>query len=65
MKFERSSVAEMVTALERKPALLQVLVGPRQVGKSTAAAQVEKRLGWPSHFAAADAPLPHPPEWFR
>jgi hypothetical protein len=42
-----------------------VVVGPRQVGKSTAAAQVEKRLGWPSLTASADTPLPHPPEWIE
>jgi uncharacterized protein len=49
--------------MERKLPLLQVLVGPRQVGKTTAASQVEKRLGWPSVVASADAVLPHPPEW--
>lgn len=51
MKFERSVVVEVLTALERRPPLLQVLVGSRQVGKSTAAVQVEKHLGWPSHTA--------------
>lgn len=65
MKFERPTVREIITALERKPPLLQVLVGPRQVGKSTAADQVEKQLGWPSHTASADAPLPHGPEWIE
>ena len=65
MGFERPLVAEVAAALERTPALLQVLVGPRQVGKSTAASQVEQRLGWPSHIASADAPLPHPPEWIE
>jgi uncharacterized protein len=65
MEFERPLVAEVAAALMRPPALLQVIVGPRQVGKSTAAAQVERRLGWPSHSASADAPLPHPPEWIE
>lgn len=65
MKFERPVVGEIITALGRKPTLLQVLVGPRQVGKSTAAAQVEKQLAWPSHTASADAALPHPPEWIE
>lgn len=58
-------VGELVAALTRKPALLQVLVGPRQIGKTTAAAQVERRLGWPSIVASADAPLPQPPEWIE
>jgi hypothetical protein len=65
MNFERPMVAEIAAALEHKLPLLQVVVGPRQVGKSTAAAQVEKRLGWPSLTASADAPLPHPPEWIE
>jgi len=65
MPFERPVVAELLRALKRREPLLQVLVGPRQVGKTTAAAQVAARLGWPSHTASADAPLPHPPEWIE
>ena len=65
MKFERALVGELVRALDRKPPLLQVLVGPRQVGKSTAAAHLEQRLGWPSLTASADAALPQPPEWIE
>jgi hypothetical protein len=63
--FERPVVGELAAALERRPPLLQVLVGPRQVGKTTAAAQLEARLGWPCHSASADAALPHPPEWIE
>lgn len=63
MKFERPIVREIIDALKRTPALVQVVTGPRQVGKSTAAAQVEKHLGWPSRTASADAPIPHAPEW--
>jgi len=58
-------VGEILAAMERKLPLLQVLVGPRQVGKTVAAGQVEKRLGWPSVVASADAALPHPPEWIE
>src|SRR5208337_2279353 len=65
MRFERPIVGEIMAAMERKLLLLQVLVGPRQVGKTTAASQVEKRLGWPSVVASADAALPHPPEWIE
>lgn len=65
MAFERPVVGELAAALRRRQPLLQVLVGPRQVGKTTAAAQVEARLGWPSQTATADTPLPHPPEWIE
>jgi hypothetical protein len=65
MRFERPVVGEIMAALERKLRLLQVLVGPRQVGKTMAASHVEKRLGWPSVVASADAALPQPPEWIE
>jgi predicted AAA+ superfamily ATPase len=65
MSFERAIVDEIVKALKHPKPLLHVLTGPRQVGKTTAAAQVERRVGWPTHFASADAPLPHPPEWIE
>ena len=65
MDFERPSVADILHGLESNVPLLQVVVGPRQVGKSTAALQIEKRLGWPSHAASADSALPHPPEWIE
>ena len=54
MTFERPLVGEILSALPRTPPLLQVLVGPRQVGKTTAAAQIEKRLGWPSVVAGPE-----------
>ena len=37
MKFERPIVGQILAAMARKLPLLQVLVGPRQVGKTTAA----------------------------
>jgi predicted AAA+ superfamily ATPase len=65
MAFQRPVIGELIAALRRRPPRLQVLVGPRQVGKTTAAAQVVARLDWPSHTASADAALPHPPEWIE
>ena len=65
MTFERPVVDDIVTAFGRRPPLIQVLVGARQVGKSTAAAQVQRRLAWPSHSASADTARPHPPEWIE
>lgn len=65
MSYKRQVVREIVRSVQRVPPLLQVLVGPRQVGKTTAAEQAERHLGWPSHAASADAPLPHPPEWIE
>jgi uncharacterized protein len=61
--YQRSLVAELVSAMQREPALVHVIVGPRQVGKTTAADQIAAELDWPVHMASADAPRPHLPEW--
>ncbi|MBM4200998.1 MAG: ATP-binding protein [Gammaproteobacteria bacterium] len=42
---------------------MHVLVGARQVGKTTIARQVAVRLGGPVVFASADGPMPPGPEW--
>ncbi len=63
MTFRRAVVEDLAAALQGKVPLLQVIVGPRQVGKTTAAEQLADLLGWPTVFAAADAPLPPGPEW--
>jgi len=65
MSFRRAIVEELATALEGKVPLLQVIVGPRQVGKTTAAEQLVDVLRWPTVFAVADAPLPPGPEWLE
>ena len=65
MPFTRSLVDELATACRRKPSLAQIITGPRQVGKTTAAHQLVERLGWPNVWAAADLPLPPGPEWIE
>ncbi|MBI3614907.1 MAG: ATP-binding protein [Candidatus Omnitrophica bacterium] len=42
---------------------MQVILGPRQVGKTTAIQQVLSKLDTPHHYAAADLPAPPPTEW--
>lgn len=65
VRFERSLVSDVASACRRRPALIQVIVGPRQVGKTTAATQLEKHLAWPAIHAAADGALPPGPEWIE
>lgn len=65
MVFARSLVAELVQACRHRAPLIQVITGPRQVGKSTAAQQLLQSLGWPNVWAAADLPLPPGPEWIE
>lgn len=42
---------------------IQVLAGPRQVGKTTLARQLAQALGFPSHYASADAALGFDRSW--
>jgi len=43
--------------------LIQVLLGPRQVGKTTAVQQIAKTWNGPVVFASADLPIAPRPEW--
>jgi uncharacterized protein len=63
--YERPQVGRIQRALLSKKPLVQVIIGPRQVGKSTAAEQVREMLGWPAIFESADSALPHGPEWIE
>lgn len=65
MEFQRRLVSELATRLRRPPRLLQVVTGPRQVGKTTASVQVQRALGWPSVFEAADVSPAPGPEWIE
>ncbi len=42
---------------------IQVVAGPRQVGKTTLVRQVLDGLDRPMHYASADAPSPPDPRW--
>jgi hypothetical protein len=63
--YQRPVVDAVLGMIGQGPPLLQVLVGARQVGKTTAAEQVVEKLGRPHVFAAADTPLPPGPEWIE
>ena len=63
MEFERDSVGELVMGLREMPQFLQIVIGPRQVGKTTAVRQAADRLDWPRVVASADEPLPPGAEW--
>jgi hypothetical protein len=44
---------------------LQVLAGPRQVGKTTLARQVMEAVTLPTHYASADEPTLRPRVWLE
>ncbi len=65
MDFERPLVKVLVSAMKKRLPAFQVLIGPRQVGKTTIARQVLKKLPYPAVYASADSPLPPGTEWIE
>ncbi|MEI7672736.1 MAG: hypothetical protein WCK00_11555 [Deltaproteobacteria bacterium] len=51
MSYERPLLSTLRTALSRPTPVIHVLIGPRQVGKTTIARQLENSIGIPSVYA--------------
>ncbi len=51
--------------LREKSPLIQMLLGPRQVGKTTAAKSIFSKWHGPKIMASADSPTPPKPDWIR
>lgn len=64
-KIERRVVSQVLERFSRGPELIQIMVGPRQVGKTTAARAIEGAWSGAVRYAAADLPLPPGPEWVQ
>lgn len=62
-EFKRDITGTIANRLREKRCFMQVISGPRQVGKTTAIQQVLGTLDTPSHYAVADLPAPPPTEW--
>ncbi len=52
--YQRPVNAELVRRLQEPRRFIQAVLGPRQVGKTTAVRQVLETLGLPSHYGTAD-----------
>jgi uncharacterized protein len=63
--FKRSISQVLVKRLNEQRRFIQVLVGPRQTGKTTLARQVLKSLDIPSHYASADEPTLRDRVWIE
>ena len=55
MMFERPYIQQLITRLNEPRTFVQVLMGPRQVGKSTLIGQVLSKLDAPHLHVSADA----------
>ena len=61
--FERAQVAVLTSRLREPRRFMQVVAGPRQVGKTTLVIQALARLGVPHVFASADEPTLRDGAW--
>ena len=62
-EFRRPQAAVLAERLAEPRRFLQVLAGPRQVGKSTLVQQVTGDLSLPVRYASADEPTLRSPDW--
>ena len=63
LEFARPVLGLIQARLTEPRRFIQVLGGPRQVGKTTLARQAMAASGLPSHYATADSPTPHDASW--
>ena len=61
--FKRSVLNTLLKRVQEPRRFIQVLAGPRQVGKTTIARQVMEAVSVPVHFATADEPTLRDRSW--
>lgn len=64
-EFKRHKVDVLFDRLLEPQPFIQVVTGPRQVGKTTALLQIIEKWPGPTLYASADAPAPPGPEWIE
>ena len=64
-EFKRHCVQQVIRRLSEPRRFLQVLIGPRQVGKTTIARQAIESAGLPAHYVSADDPTLQDRSWLR
>jgi uncharacterized protein len=65
MNYERALLLTIRKELSRPTPVIHVLIGPRQVGKTTIARQVQESIGIPTVYATADSPVPLDSAWIE
>jgi predicted AAA+ superfamily ATPase len=63
--YKRPMYQKVMERIEGPRGFMQVLAGPRQVGKSTLAHQIRQSLSFPSHYASADRSSLHGTTWIE
>ncbi len=65
MKFERHLLLTLREELSAPTPVIHVLIGPRQVGKTTIALQIQESVKIPTIYATADSPVPLDSSWIE
>ena len=65
MMFERNLLLSLRDELSRPTPVIHVLIGPRQVGKTTIARQIQESVNFPTIYATADSPVPLDSAWIE
>jgi Predicted ATPase (AAA+ superfamily) len=63
--FERPQGQSLLARLNEPPRFIQILAGPRQVGKTTLINQVLSKFRGQSVYAQADLPVPPTAQWIE
>ena len=63
MSYQRPQFQTLLSRLAEPRRFIQVVAGPRQVGKTTLVQQVCEATGLPVQFSSADEPTLRGPEW--
>ena len=63
MSYQRPQFQTLISRLAEPRRFIQVVAGPRQVGKTTLVQQVCEATGLPVQFSSADEPTLRGPEW--
>jgi predicted AAA+ superfamily ATPase len=63
--YQRPQAATLSKRLTEKRQFIQVVSGPRQVGKTTLVEQVTSTIGLPTRFVSADEPTLRGPAWIE
>src|SRR5664280_40407 len=61
--YRRYTTDMLVSRLREGRGSMQIVLGPRQSGKTTSVRQAVDELGLPCVYASADGPVPFGPEW--
>jgi len=65
MTYKRPLYDTLCTNLSRPVPVIHVIIGPRQVGKTTIARQIQETIGIPGIYASADSPVPLDAAWIE